>query len=247
MTTVEAEPITEQVSEVIHREFAAEVAVDGRTVDVRIVPYGETITHNDGLGGERRGVDYREEWLPGVFSHQVTAAHRVHANFEHQTGAINVVGHGLTLREGQDGFYGSFEIHETPQGETTLALLRAKSLDGVSLEAKPVRNIRSTDGIVQRAKANLYAIAFTRFAAYAGARVLALREEPAYTIDAELLSYDPDPEMVARCARLGIRLPQRYEAHPAEGHPGVADTSSDDTRPTETISTEGTTDGSVTE
>jgi hypothetical protein len=33
------------------------------------------------------------------------------------------------------------------------------------------------------------------------------------------------PEAVERCRRLGIKLPQRYETHPAaNGHPGDAGT-----------------------
>src|SRR5689334_4916480 len=61
--------------EVIVRTFAAEMtAGDGRTVDVRIVPYGERITHNDGLGGVPKGVPYTEEWVPGAFADQARAA-----------------------------------------------------------------------------------------------------------------------------------------------------------------------------
>jgi HK97 family phage prohead protease len=225
----------------IVREFAAELtAGEGRTADVRIVPYGEVITHNDGHGGVPRGVDYREEWLPGVFAHQLNAANRVHANFEHQQGVAGIVGHGRALRETRDGFHGSFEFHKTPGGETALELVRAGALDGVSLEAVPVKNIKAAGGVIQRAKANLYAIAFTRFGAYAGARVLALREQDEQefettTFDAELLPVDMDPEVVERCRRLGIKLPQRYQAHPAETDtPAEAGTSADGTRPTDT-------------
>lgn len=215
----------------MRREFKANLtAGDGRTVDVRIVPYGERITHNDGFGGVPRGVDYQEEWLPGVFDHQVDAAFRVHANVEHEQGIAAKVGHGSVLRSAGDGFYGSFRMLETPAGETALQLIRAGSLDGVSLEAKPVKNIRTNDGVVQRAKANLFAVAFTRFAAYAGARVLALREQKETTFDEAVLPVDIDPELVERCRRLGLKIPQRYQAHP-EGHPGPSGTPEDGTRP----------------
>ena len=60
---------------------------DGRTVDVRIVPYGRTARVSDG------GPLYEEQWMPGVFAHQVNAANRVLANFEHQSGIGGVVGH----------------------------------------------------------------------------------------------------------------------------------------------------------
>src|SRR5688572_15570348 len=82
----------------LHREFAAAVtAGDGRTVDVKIVPYGEQIEHNDGQGGVPKGVMYREEFVPGAFDHQITAANRVLANCEHERGILGVVGHGLAL------------------------------------------------------------------------------------------------------------------------------------------------------
>jgi HK97 family phage prohead protease len=221
--------------EMIVRTFAAELtAGDGRTVDVRIVPYGERISHNDGLGGVPRGVEYQEEWLPGVFSHQVNAANRVVANFEHQPGIAGIVGHGVALREANDGFYGSFKIHETAAGDTALILLREKVVEQVSLEARPVKNIRGAGGVVQRVKANLHALAFTRFGAYSGARVLALREEQETTFDEELIPVAIDPELIERCRRLGIKVPQRYEAHPAETDtPAQSGTSADGTRQAE--------------
>jgi HK97 family phage prohead protease len=203
----------------VKREFSAELtAGEGRTVDVRIVPYGEQITHNDGLGGLPVGVDYTEEWMPGVFSHQVNAAHRVVANFEHQEGIAGIVGKGIALREANDGFHGTFRILPTPAGETILSLLRDDDgpavVDGVSLEARPVKSVRGANGVVQRVKAHLSAVAFTRFSAYKGARVLAVRQQPQVIWDEELLPTGLSDETVERCRSLGIRLPQRYTAHP---------------------------------
>jgi len=220
---------------VIVRTFAAELtAGEGRTVDVRIVPYNETISHNDGMGDVPRGVEYREEWLPGVFDHQVNAANRVLANFEHQPGIAGIVGHGIALREAADGFHGSFKIHETPDGDKALLLLREKVVEGVSLEAQPVKNVRSSTGVLQRAKANLLAIAFTRFGAYEGARVLALRQEDgaaATTFDEALLPVDMHPDLVERCRQAGMELPQRYQAHPdGTGTSAAADTPGSGTR-----------------
>lgn len=211
----------------IVRSFAAELSAgDGRTVDVRIVPYGEQITHNDGHGGVPKGVPYKEEFVSGVFAHQVNAANRVLANFEHHPGLGGVVGHGLSLREASDGFYGSFRIHETPDGDKALTLIREKVLEGVSVEAKPVRSERTAAGVVRRVKAHMFAIAFTRFGAYENARVLALREEADLIVDEELLPVAMDPELIERCRRLGISLPQRYETHPAPTDtPAEVDTS----------------------
>jgi HK97 family phage prohead protease len=199
----------------IVREYAAELtAGDGRTVDVRIVPYGETATAADGLGGFPRGVPYREQWMPGVFSHQVNAANRVLANFEHQQGIGGVVGHGLALREAADGFHGSFRLHDTADGDKVLMLVKEGVLGGVSLEASPVKNVRTAAGVIQRVKANLRAIALCRDPAYMGARVLAVRE--ATVFDEAMLPVDISPELLARCERLGITVPERMKAHPAE-------------------------------
>jgi HK97 family phage prohead protease len=219
----------------IHRSFEAQVAAgDGRTVDVRIVPYGEQIEHNDGHGGVPKGVVYREEFVKGAFSHQLNAAHRVIANAEHEEGIRGVVGHGLVLREENDGLYGSFAIHPTAAGETALILIREGVYDSVSLEARPRKSLRSKDGLIQRVKADLRGMAFSRFGAYKGARVLALREEAETMLEEEFLPTDLDPGLIERCRQFGIKLPQRYQAHPVDTDtPAVSGTSEDGTRQTE--------------
>ena len=216
---------------VLVREFqAADLAVEGRTVDVRLVPFGEVARVAD----PPRWEPYDEEWLPGVFDHQANAANRIHAKYGHSEHVIDVVGHGMTLRAERDGYHVSTKIHQTPQGDTTLELLRDGALPSVSLEARPVRSIRSSGGVVQRVKAHLTGFAFCRQGAFAGAQVLAIREaelENEITFDEEMLPVVPDPELIERCRRLGIRLPQRYQAHPEPADtPAEAGTSEDGTR-----------------
>jgi uncharacterized protein len=214
----------------LHRQFATEITTEGRTVDVRIVPYGERITHNDGHGGVARGIPYQEEWAEGAFAHQINAANRVVANYEHQEGIGGIIGHGLALREERDGLHGSFKIHQTATGDTALELIREGVLAGVSLEAIPRKAVRTAEGVVRRVKADLRGVAFTRFGAYTNAKVLAIREQPEI-FDEALLPVAIDPELIARCQRLGIRLPQRYEAHPDDTDTSAdADTSEDGTR-----------------
>jgi HK97 family phage prohead protease len=200
-------------------EVNLEVA-KGRTVDVRIVPYGETALVDDGFGGAPAGVAYREQFMPGVFSHQVNAANRVLANVEHERGIGGIVGRGLALREASDGFHGSFKLLENPDGDKALMLINEGVFTGISLEARPMKNVRTHEGIVQRVKAHLRGIAFCREGAYSGAQVLAVRE--ATFVDEELLLPDTDPDLVERCRRLGLRLPQRFEAHP-EDEPDTPD------------------------
>jgi HK97 family phage prohead protease len=214
------------------RSFAADiVSGDGRTVDVRIVPYGERIKHDDGLGGVRRGELYTEEIMPGAFDHQLNAANRVVANYEHGQTMADVIGRGIALRSAPDGFHGTFRILKSPSGDSALELIQEGVLDGVSFEAKFVKSVRSAEGVVQRVKANLFNVAFTRFAAYSGAKVLAVREEAEVIVDEALMPVDMDPALVERCRALGIELPDRYKAHPAETDtPAETGTSEDGTR-----------------
>lgn len=232
--------------ELIHRTFSADLTSgDGRTVDCRIVPYGERIQHDDGLGGLPKGMPYTEEWATGAFAHQERAANRVLANVEHELGVRGIVGHGVALREAPDGLYGSFKLHDTAAGETALLLIREGVLDTVSLEARPQKTIRTREGVVRRVKAHLEAIAFTRFGAYAGAAVLAVREQAVFdeepAVPDELLPTMMDAETVERCRRLGLELPQRYLAHPDQTDtPAQTGTSANGTRQAVTATTEAT-------
>jgi hypothetical protein len=117
----------------------------------------------------------------------------------------------------------------TPDGDKALELVKEGVLGGVSLEARPMKNTKTREGVVQRVKANLRAVALTRFPAYDGARVLAVREE-AVTLEEEFLFPEMDVGLVERCRQAGVKLPQRYEAHPDEDTPAQTGTSDVDTR-----------------
>lgn len=195
---------------VLVREFvAADLEVSGRTVDVRLVPFGEVARVADPPDYR----PYQEEWLAGVFDHQLNAANRIHAKYGHSDSVLDIVGHGVALRSVPgDGYHVSTKIHQTPQGETALELLRDGALPCVSLEARPVRSERTAAGVVRRVRANLTGFAFCRQGAFAGARVLAIREqEPAEEVllDETLLAPPIDPALVERCRRIGIELPAR--------------------------------------
>ena len=213
----------------------AAVEVEGRTVDVRVVPFGEVARVADPPDYE----PYDEEWLPGCFDHQLNAANRIHANYEHMQGPTHIVGHGVAIRAEADGYHLTSTIHRTNAGDTTLELLNAGALPCVSLEARSVKNVRSATGVMQRVKAHLRGFAFCRQGAFMGAQVLAVRaaeeqDEPEFTIDAGLFPVDLDPDVVARCRRLGIAVPQRYiKAHPTTDTPAESGTSG--TAPAEPI------------
>jgi HK97 family phage prohead protease len=185
---------------------------DGRTLEMRIVPFDE-------IGNAADPPDfkpYREQFMPGAFAGQERAANRILLNFEHIQGLPGVIGHGVELRQGDDAYYGTFRIHESPDGDKALTLLREKVIEHGSIEFLPLRSVRGRDGVIRRVKAHLDKLSLTRRnPVYKGTAVLGLREEPEIVVDEELLPVDLDPGLVARCRRLGIELPQRYQAHPA--------------------------------
>jgi HK97 family phage prohead protease len=212
-------------------------AGDGRTISFRIAPFGELATCADGLGGLPRGVPYQEELLPGLYDKQLRAANRVLLNFEHQQGIAGVVGHGVDLAHRSDGYHGTFRIHDSADGDKTLMLVREGVLQGASVESYWLKSIRSAAGVIQRVKAHLEAVAICRVGAYPSAVMTGLRMDEIpdeILLDEALLPVPPDDEMLARCRALGIRIPQRYQAHPAETDtPAETGTSEDGTRHTQ--------------
>ena len=232
----------EQERRLAVRRFDTEAVVgDGRTISFRIAPFGERAVAADGLGGVPRGVPYEEELMPGLYDKQLRAANRILLNFEHQPGIGGVVGHGIDLERRPDGYHASFRIHENPDGDKTLNLVREGVLQGASVESYWLKSVRTAAGVVQRIKGHLEAVAICRQGAYPSAVMTGLRTveiTDEIVFDEELLPVPIDPELLDRCRALGIRMPQRYKAHPAEtGTPDESGTPDDGTRQESTAST----------
>ena len=176
--------------DVIRRTFPAELlpSGDGRTLDLRVIPYN-TIARVKDPGGPA----YEEEWLPGAFDKQLNAANRVLVNFEHEQGFSNVVGRGAAFADSPAALDLTARVLQGPDGDKALELVNEGVLTGVSLEAIPLKSIRTADGVVQRVKARLVNIALCRFPAFDGAGVLAVREAPEGDLDPDPTP-DPPPE-----------------------------------------------------
>jgi HK97 family phage prohead protease len=190
---------------VLVRSYDVEIqAGDGRTLDARIVPYDVPTVVADPPAMR----PYREVFLHGAFERQIAAPGRVKVwlNFEHEQGIRGIVGHGLELQERTDGLYGSFRVHENPDGDKALQLVDQELLTGLSLEFAALRS-RDVNGITQRLRAHVDKVSLCRSPAYPGAEVLAVRDEPA----ALELRGEPelDPELASRIERLGIPTMQR--------------------------------------
>lgn len=232
----EADAIAVPVDLVAVRKFSATLTPgDGRTVDLRIVPYGERTQANDGLGGVPRGVTYTEEFVSGVFDHVLAAPNRVLLDFEHGDRIEDVVGRGVSLENRPDGFHGAFRMLETSAGETALALVNEGVLTGASVECRFQRSLRDASGVVRRIKAKLIKVALCREPAYAGAVVLGVRtagveDESTIEFDEELKPIPFDPELASRIAALGITIPNRL-ADPSQTDPSPSGDPSDATPP----------------
>ncbi len=185
----------------IVREFPVElVESDGRTIDLRVVPYNTAARVAD----PPRYEPYDEMWMPGAFDNQLRAANRVEVflNFEHQQGLQGIIGHGVELRESPDGLEGSFRIHDNADGDKALSLVHEGLLRGVSLEARPMRSTRE-GGVVQRLRAHLDRVSLVRSGrpAFKDAKVLAIRTKPAERVPVF------DPALAERIAKFGISVP----------------------------------------
>jgi hypothetical protein len=109
--------------------------------------------------------------MPGVFDHQLNAANRFHANYEHERGIGNVVGHGISLRRSPRRLPRVVQDPQDLERRHRPRVAERRRVAGVSLEAVAKKSVRSAAGVVQRVKANLRGIAFCRHPAFAGAQV----------------------------------------------------------------------------
>lgn len=220
---VEQEQQLEKVKAV--RRFDTEIAAgDGRTVMLRVAPFGDVAVSADGLGGSPKGVRYEERLAPGLYDHQLRAANRIFLNFEHQPGLQGVVGHGVELRRESDGYHGAFRVHETPDGDKALMLVKEGVLAGASVESFWLKSEGLGTGRVLRTRGQLDAVALCRQGAYPSAGVTGLRTEDMYeeefVLDESLLPVAVDPELLVRAERLGITLPASMKPAAREGSEG---------------------------
>ena len=144
---------------------------DGRTLDVRVVPYDTPATVAD----PPDWMPYRETFLRGAFEKQLSTPgrDRVWMNVEHEQGFRGAIGRSLRFDDHADGLHGSFGVLENADGDKALELIRDGFLTGLSLEFKALSS-RRLNGVVQRVRAQLDAVALCRFPAYEGSAVLDL-------------------------------------------------------------------------
>jgi HK97 family phage prohead protease len=174
--TEETRIVTPEEPRTLIREVPLELAEgDGRTLEARIIPYGESATICD----PPDFVVEQERFAPGAFDRQIKAAHRVKVWLStlHEQGLRGIVGHGETLEDRDDGVYATFRIHDNPDGNKALQMVRDGLLPALSIEFKDLQSVRRA-GFVERVRGHLDAVSLVPVGAYKGAEVLSLRTPP---------------------------------------------------------------------
>jgi HK97 family phage prohead protease len=198
--------------DILVRTFAIQAqAGDGRTINVRVVPFNEVADVADPPDFR----PYKEQFMPGAFARNEPHAHRIRLRSDHaaldenggrKSGTSGIVGTGVKLTQSEGGYEGEFRFLDTPDAMTARELVLSGGYDGVSAEFLPIKSVRTKDGIVQRQVAHLDSVALATGPAYSGASILSLREEQ--IVDESMLPPPPNLALIERCADLGIDLPE---------------------------------------
>jgi HK97 family phage prohead protease len=198
--------------DILVRTFAVQAqAGDGRTINVRVVPFNEVADVADPPDFK----PYKEQFMPGAFARNEPHAHRIRLRSDHnaldesgarKSGTSGIVGTGVKLIQTDDGYEGEFKFLDTQDAMTARELVLNGGYDGVSAEFLPIKSVRTKDGVVQRQVAHLDSVALATGPAYSSAAILSLREEQ--IVDDSLLPPAPDLAVLERCLDLGLDLPE---------------------------------------
>jgi HK97 family phage prohead protease len=198
--------------DILVRTFAVQAqAGDGRTINVRVVPFNEVADVADPPDFK----PYKEQFMPGAFARNEPHAHRIRLRSDHNAldgngsrkpGVSGIVGTGVKLTQTDGGYEGEFKFLDTPDAMTARELVLNGGYDGVSAEFLPIKSVRTGDGVVQRQVAHLDSVALATGPAYSNAQILSLREEQ--IVDESMLPPPPNLALIERCADLGIDLPE---------------------------------------
>jgi uncharacterized protein len=170
---------------------------DGRTLEGRIVPYGEAIALDDNT---------REAFARGAFADVDPAS--VVLLWQHDRAAP--IGRMTELREADDGAYGTFRLANTDRAREAQSLMADGIVRGLSVgfQADQTETIR---GVTTHTRARLRETSLVTFPAYPTAGVLAVRKEdemeetiaPVEEVTTEALDLAP---LEARIEGLGDQL-----------------------------------------
>jgi HK97 family phage prohead protease len=165
----------------VQRSFEPELmdVAEGRTLMLRLVPYGVPTMVRDMTPAGDWGRPYREGFDPGAMSdaigNHITERMRMALTAGHSDDPWRDVGRATELTEDDSGAYGAFVVDESSFGDHLLAKVRTRQWRGVSVKAVVRASRKDADGIVWRTKVHPIHAAITEHPAYIDAQVLALR------------------------------------------------------------------------
>lgn len=154
-------------------EFSLELrdSGDGRTLIGRAVPYGETANIPQG----------QERFIFGAFARQIAAAKpgtiKLYGSHSDRLSGQQPIGKTTSLSEMPDGLHGTWSLYNTTKANDALELVRADEVTGLSIGFKtlPGGTRKARDGTQERTAAHLDHVTLTLEPAYAGAGVVAVR------------------------------------------------------------------------
>lgn len=157
----------------------AVIGGDGRTVVLACVPFDREAIVDDGDG------PYREVFRRGAFTHLTGAARHTELRYAHRSSPADLLGFGIDLVEDPHYLLGSFRVSPSDAGDQILAHVRDGQLAGVSIGyvagAHPGDNrerLEREGRLVERLRVKrLPEVSLTPAPAYAGAEVMAVREQ----------------------------------------------------------------------
>ena len=180
----------------LNRAEAGAVAVgpeEGRTVELRIVPWNVTAQTADGPEAFARGA------FKGTDPGRVTIEAQRHGG--------PLVGRGVAIEERDDAAYLTARIAPTPAGDELLTLAREGVLQDASVVFVPRTSKRRSDGVVERQSVELRRVAILERGAYPGAGVVAVRAAEDEVQDmGETVDIQPLVERIAAVEERAERL-----------------------------------------
>lgn len=209
MSTTEpaAVDVAGKTPDLLLRVFQADVVANfpKREIEGLVIPF-DVVTRVSDPPDFR---PYDESVRAGAFRNIVNAASRVLLDFEHygamsdalgSMGSIaGTLGHARHLEETSGGLYGAFRVLRGSDGDKALELAEEGVLTGFSAAMKPLRSVRTVQGVVERVKVHLDRVSLCRVGAYEQARVMAVRSDQ--VVDEEDLPVPLDPDLASRLSR----------------------------------------------
>lgn len=155
---------------------------DGRTVEGRIVPYGEpTDVVERSANGEL--IRYTEQFLPhSCLAMAQAVAKRGNAAFisflmDHEERDFNAkIGYASTLESRDDGAHAVFRLYQSRDLEKVLCMLE-ESHKGLSVAFRDRKEPKTIDGVVSRVQVQIDHVAATPTPCYVGAGITGMRSD----------------------------------------------------------------------